>query len=130
MPDDLFTSTETITDPADTTSAELTPDDLRALAGFHHHLDRVNARDAYARPADRPREAPEDSTYIGRILERIEPWHELSTPPTVVAARAALDAAIAADQAARAEFAQLPHREAAEREAMVRPRWRARRFPS
>jgi hypothetical protein len=64
--------------------------------------------------ASAPRTAPELATYISRAYDARPPFADVATPPEVLAADEAMQAAIAADQEARAAFAELPGREAAE----------------
>jgi hypothetical protein len=65
--------------------------------------------------ASGPRTAPEPAIYIRCAYDARPPFADVATPPEVLAADEAMQAEIAADQAARAAFAELPGREAAER---------------
>src|SRR3712207_2964440 len=115
---DLFTTDETVTDPAETGSADLTPDERRAVDGFHSFLAPSAADLHTPSRSSRPRTEPESGVYLTRILDSIPAWHSVHPPPAVAEVRAALDAAIEADRAARVEFAELGNREADERRSI------------
>jgi hypothetical protein len=119
MSDDLFTTDETVTDRAHVAgSVDLNPDELRAVDGIITTSMPADPADTWRPPSSRPRTEPEYGSYITRIKDSIESWHGIATPQAVIEARAALDDAIEADQAARREFDDLPRRQAAEREAI------------
>jgi hypothetical protein len=110
---------ETTTEPAEDLAvlAVISEAEQIALDGIRPDLGPT-ARDRLATPATRPATGLPAGTYLniedGLPQSLVQPWHSYATPASVLEARRVLDVAIAADRAARAEFAELPAREARE----------------
>ncbi|TFV89900.1 hypothetical protein [Blastococcus sp. CT_GayMR16] len=99
-------------------TTDLTDEERTALAGIDRPDLGPDARTRWATPSRRVRDEPESAVYLTRIRDRRPAWHDASTPTAVAEAWSAVEVAIAADLAARSEFAELPEREAAERRAI------------
>ncbi len=116
MPDDLPTA---LTDPPAVGTDDLTAEENAAADDIVGDLAPVAPLPAdWLQRGTQPRQGLESAVYLTRIRDSILPWHAYTTPPAVAELRAKLEELMAADQAARAEWAEIPQREAAERKAI------------